>query len=356
MERNVESQNSETETAISVIEGEMAVYKKELEDSERALREFKELYVMQMPVATQLNQQTIDLEVSLAQLLVENTEAHPTVIQVKQRIKDLKQKRNEEIKRVITTALAKGHDPEVYRDLVNALEQPVAANKQDEGPTVRAAKEAYQAWVSRLDSNVTAPNPTGPQIQVVTVAPGQGGKPLDITDAGSSTSLSLAPREEQELARLTRDYEVRSETYKGMQTRLERAKITQRLGKVDEGTKFKVLEPARLPLHPVKPNMAKVFFFGLLLGIFIGAGVAFVAEYLDQSFQSAEEVQTALELPVIGSISTIVTEADIEARHRRRKGWMSSKQQFHRLKRYVTTYVMKPCWSLLDKALVKWGL
>lgn len=356
MDRNVESQNAETETAITVIESEMAVYKKQLEDSERALREFKELYVLQMPVASQLNEQIIELEVALAQLLVENTEEHPTVLSVRQRIYDLKRKRNEELRKVITEALMQGHNPDLYHDLAKMLEQPVTEQTAND-PTIHAAREAYQAWINRLDSNITVPSTAGtPQVQVVAVTAGQGGKAPELVGSSSATSVSLAPREEQELARLTRDYEVYSATYHHMQERLERARITQRLSKIDESTKFKVLEPARLPLHPVRPNMMKILFFGLLLGAFVGVGIAFVAEYLDQSFQSAEDLQAALELPVVGSISSIVTEADIEARRQRRKDWFSHQEQLQRIKRLATTYVITPVWSRFDKVLVKWGL
>ena len=84
----------------------------------------------------------------------------------------------------------------------------------------------------------------------------------------------------------------------------------------------------------------------------MGVGVAFVAEYLEQSFQTAEELQAALELPVIGSISTIVTEADAEASRRRRNGWMTFKNQLQ----LVRTYVIQPVWGWFDRALVRWGL
>lgn len=352
VERNVESQSAETETAIDVIETEMLVYKNKLEEAEHALREFKELYVLQMPVATELNEQIIDLEVQLARLLVENTEAHPTVLQVRQHIQDLKQKRNDEIRRVIAGALAQGHDPKIYQDLAHALEQPVA-NPEAGDPTLRVARKAYVAWVDRLESNiVTSESSPAPQVQVVAVGSGENSKSMDLVGASSSTSVSLAPREEQELARLTRDYQVYSATYREMQERLERAKMTQRLGKLDEGTKFKVLEPARLPLKPIKPNMAKIFVFGLLLGAFLGAAVAFVAEYLDQSFQSAEDLQAALAIPVIGTISKIITEGDIAQRRTQRKNWFSYPTHWQRLK----TYVLKPVWSRVDRVLVRWRL
>ena len=116
IQRNVESQTAEAETAIRFIESEMAGYQKQMEASDQALREFKELYTMQMPVAAQLNQQVIGLQVQLAQLLVENTEEHPTVVQVRRQIADLKQQRNDEIKRVILEAVGRGK-PEISADV-----------------------------------------------------------------------------------------------------------------------------------------------------------------------------------------------------------------------------------------------
>ena len=358
MNRSVESQSAEAETAIKFIESEMAVYKKQLEQSERSLREFQELYVTQMPVATQLNEQIIDAQVLLAQLLVENTTEHPQVIQLKQRIEELKRTRNEEIKRVIASALAKGADPEIYQSISKALDAPLTqADAADS--KIENAKKAYAAWVERLDNSTTTLNQAqaATPLQVISTSgpaqPGQASTPkVEVVGPSSPLLLSLAPHEQQELARLTRDYDVYHETYQQMQQRLERAKVTQRLGDSDEGTKFKVLEPARLPLKPVRPNRVKVFFFSMVLGIFIGAGVAFVAEYLDQSFQSAEELQVALELPVLGSISTILTEADLEERARRRRTWMSIKQNLQR----VQTYVVQPIWARIDSLLVRWGL
>jgi len=201
----------------------------------------------------------------------------------------------------------------------------------------------------------TAPAQGSTSIQVVAAPPpGEEADPAlrDVSGMSDATSVSLAPREQQELARLTRDYQVKAGTYQNMRQRMERAKITQRLGESDEGTKFKILEPARLPLRPVRPNLQKLFFLALLLGMFVGAGAAFAAEFLDRSFQSAEDLQATLTLPVIGSISTIVTEQDMADRRQRRKRWVSYKTQLELLK----TYVFNPVWIRVDKLFVKWGL
>lgn len=350
IQRNVESQTAEAQAAIRFIESEMAVYKIKLEDSERALREFKELYTMEMPVATQLNSQVVQLEVLLAQLLVENTEQHPTVIQVRRQIQDLKQRRNEEIKKVIASAIGRSQSPEIYQDLATALEAPqppAAADAQ-----VQSAHEAYHAWVGAMDSHAKAEPAAAAETAAATAQDGQTAQPLDVVTDGGVLSINLAPRQEQELSRLRRDYEVHRKTYHEMQQRLERARITQRLGESEEGTKFKVIEPARLPLRPVSPNLWLIFCTALAIGAFVGVCAAFGAEYFDHSFQTAEDVQEALALPVLGSISTIVTEGDLTARRERMKSWVSLPSNLQ----WLQARIVRPVWSRVDRLLLRWGL
>ncbi len=364
LERNVSASTAESETAISFIEREMAGYKKKLEDSEQALREFKEIFITQMPVAVELNNQIIELQVSLSKLLIENTDDHPAVQETRRRVMELKQRRNDELKRFIASAIGRGQDPAAYNSLLSVMGQrhdtndpaaQVAATSDPKNAVqaekVRLAQEAYKAWVERLDnSKEPQANTSGTtQIQVIT-GPQNGSAPSEIF-GGGPVSISLAPWQEQELARLKRDYDVNAETYQNLQKRLEQANITQRLGESDEGLKFKILEPARLPLRPVKPNMLKMAFFGLLLGIFLGASVAFLAEYLDQSFQTAEELQTLLEIPVLGSISTILTEEDVERRRREVRTWFSPVGW-----RTLAGNALRPITRRVDGLLVKWGL
>ncbi len=362
IQRSVENQTSEAETAIRVIESEMDVYRKKLEESERALREFKELYAMEMPVAMHLNDQIIELEVLLAQLLVENTEEHPSVIQVRRQLKEFKQQRNAELRRVVAQAILKSQNPEIYQGLMEQLEAADTASAAQD-PKVTEARQVYKAWVERLDSPVTRQSQGGSTVQIVSTAgaspAGQPAVPAEpgagavrvVRDSGP-TSFTLGPRQEQELSRLDRDYEIHKTTYQQLKERLEQARITQRLGKSDNGTRFKVIEPARLPQTPLFPNLWLFFFGSIVVGMSAGIGVAFVAEYLDQSFQSAEDLQTALALPVVGTISTIVTVSDVQARQERMKRWIALTSHAARLR----ARVLDPVLTRADKVLLRWRL
>lgn len=362
LERNQAAQSSETGIAITFLEEEMAVYKKKLEESEEALREFRELYLTQMPVAVELNNQIVDLELQRAELLIENTDKHPAVIDVTRRIEDMKVRRDEEIKRFIAKSLAKGHNPQIYQGLLEVIGKAELQDVPGLDPArVREAQSAYEAWVKRLDQPTQETNPVlAPQQVQVAVetgqAQGEGSAAAKLVGSGP-VSISLAPWQEQELARLTRDYEVTSNTYHHLQERLERAKITERLGTSDEGVKIKVLEPARLPLRPVRPKLALIGLFGLLLGAFVGAGAVFAAEYLDQSFQSAEDAQLALGVPVLGSISTIVTPEDIELRRRRREHLLSIEGQRELAKKWIVEPLARLrglAAQQFDRLLVRW--
>ena len=344
IERDSAIQEEEANSAVSFIEAELAVYRQKLEESEKKLREFKELYMTQMPVATALNQRLKDLELQLTTLLIDNTEEHPIVIEVKRQIAEVRRQRDEEIQRLVAHGVLQDRgDPAMYEELLNQLATRTPAAQAN--PTVLRAQEGVAALVEGLEKP-EIPVSTGPQVAVT-----PQGTMIQLNDA-AATSLTLAPREQQELVRLTRDYSVNENIYRGLLEKLERAKITGRLGEDKEGGKFRILEHARLPLKPIQPNPMQVFLIALVIGLALGFCSVVVAEYLDQSIQTAEEAAELLDLPVLGAIPTIVTETDLVERRRRRKGWISIRQHQQRLK----TRIITPLWTRVDRALVRLGL
>lgn len=238
--RNLASQSEEASTAIDFIKGQLEVYKKKLEDSEESLRQFKETYALQMPIASRLNEETAELKARLTALLVDNTEEHPRVKELRRRIEQLKEKRIEEIEKAAEEA---GVEPQQYIETAESI-----------------------------------------------------------------------PKQEQELVRLTRDTKVNGEIYTMLLKRLETARITQQLESSENKTKFRIVEPARLPLRPIKPDRKKIFFLGFLLSGMAGLGCIYLVEYTDQSFKGTEDLKSFFNLPVLGSISKIVTEEDLRKR------------------------------------------
>ncbi|MCI0340765.1 MAG: polysaccharide biosynthesis tyrosine autokinase [Planctomycetales bacterium] len=63
-----------------------------------------------------------------------------------------------------------------------------------------------------------------------------------------------------------------------------------------------VVDRAEVPEFPVKPDPALNLMLAGLLGIVGGVGLSFLLEYLDDRLRTAEEVERALGLPVIGGV------------------------------------------------------
>lgn len=102
--------------------------------------------------------------------------------------------------------------------------------------------------------------------------------------------------------------------YYSLLEKLEGAKMTQHIESTEQGITFEILEPARLPLKPFKPNRWRILLMGMMAGLAVGGGLAFVVEFADHSFRGTEDARNNLPIPVIGVIPSIVT-----ARERRRK-------------------------------------
>ena len=68
---------------------------------------------------------------------------------------------------------------------------------------------------------------------------------------------------------------------------------------------------------PAAPNRLRLFAVDLLLALGLAAALVLVAEQLDTSFHSLDELRSFTNLPVLANIPRIMTSADI--RHRRRR-------------------------------------
>jgi Mrp family chromosome partitioning ATPase len=114
-----------------------------------------------------------------------------------------------------------------------------------------------------------------------------------------------APRTEQELANLTRDYQKLNENYLTMFNKRLDAQMAERLERRWKGEQFRVLDPAFLPEEPYFPNRTLFLVIGLVLGLAIGLAVAFVAEFLDSSVKGVRDLEALAPLPVLASIPSI---------------------------------------------------
>jgi len=74
------------------------------------------------------------------------------------------------------------------------------------------------------------------------------------------------------------------------------------LNSQQEGLRIHVLEWAVPAMKPSSPQKARILGIGLVAGVMLGAGLAFVRDWKDHSVRSADEITAILGVPVLGAI------------------------------------------------------
>ena len=97
------------------------------------------------------------------------------------------------------------------------------------------------------------------------------------------------------------------------------AKVAQGLEKGQMGERFTLIDPARLPEKPVKPNRLAIILIGFILGIGAGVGMMALQEAMDHSVRDSRTLAAMTGVPVLGTIPAIVTRKDTLTRMKRRR-------------------------------------
>jgi len=113
------------------------------------------------------------------------------------------------------------------------------------------------------------------------------------------------PRREQELVLLTRDYDLLKTNYQSLSDKKIQAQMAGNLERKQQGEQFKILDPARVPEKPFKPDRNKILLIGAVIGLMAGFGLAWFRESLDQSFHTISDVESFLEIPVLATIPNL---------------------------------------------------
>jgi len=115
------------------------------------------------------------------------------------------------------------------------------------------------------------------------------------------------PQREQDLLSLQRDYKNIRESYQSLLNRKLEAEIAVNMERKQKGEQFRVIDPARPPTDPSSPDMKKLFLATLVGGLGVAAGACFLLEFLNQVFRRPEEIETFLGIPLIATLPMLVS-------------------------------------------------
>lgn len=132
--------------------------------------------------------------------------------------------------------------------------------------------------------------------------------------------LNTEPIREQQLADLTRGYDQSKANYDDLLKKKNESSMATSMELLQQGERFRVIDPPSLPQKPEFPNRLKFCGIGLGIGLALGVVVAGAFEMLDGRMYSAKEIRKLLPAEVIGEIPAIVNVSD--AQLAKRKMWL----------------------------------
>ena len=102
-----------------------------------------------------------------------------------------------------------------------------------------------------------------------------------------------------------REVDTNREIYENLLRRMKEVEVTEAI----RASNINVVDAAAIPLEPTSPNMPLNLALSLVLGLFGGFGLAFAQEFIDDSFQTPDDVERHLRLPTLGTVPEFVSVA-----------------------------------------------
>ena len=321
IEENMGYRTTDAEGAYDFIKNQLLEYKTKVDESDKAIREFREKNPRMIPQNEPallakidgLQTARMESEIRLKEQLrkKENLqkqlsgEKELTVAYVTR--EGTPQGRLDYLNNQLITLQAKYTEnyPEVIKvkheidDLKRQLAEGKTSKSESSGSETSAMNPIYQQL--RQDMSTTAADVDSLRARIAELSRQQG--KLD-------NLLGKMPKEQEEWSKLQRDKNVYQKIYDELLNKLENAKVSKDLEVTNKTGAFRVVDPAILPPLPVKPNRVKMILLGFLFGILSGIGVVLGLEYLKPTFKDEGSIESLLKVPVLALIPTINTEED----------------------------------------------
>ena len=328
------------------LQHQLELARKDLDDQETKLKQFKSEYLGQLPEQLQSNLQILS---GLQNRLQAATEAQNRAEQ--QRV--LLQSMLSQYKSAQDTATNADVpvSPVAIEKQLAALHQELTelqAKYTDKHPDVIRVKgqiAAAEALKSKMEKDMAKEGNTAPKklsaMQLEAQAPIMqiesqlkaneleiANDKAEIRNVNAQISqyqgrLNLTPMREQQLAGIIRDHDQSQKNYDELLKKSQQSELATSLENRQQGEQFKLIDPPSMPLKPYFPDRTKMALggiaVGLVLGIIVGGAVELIDLHIFTDTQVKDIVGTAV---MIIGVPTLLTATEI---HRnKRAAWVQA--------------------------------
>ena len=350
---NLEVRQQQSEDTTNFLENQLETARKTLSDQEGKIREFKGQHVGQLPAQVGSNLQIL---AGLQSQLQAEEDALNTAKQQRVYLETLVSQYRSLQGSPKSDGSAPVGLPAIDAELEKLRDQlaDLSSHYTDRHPDVRKVKEQI-AKTEKMRSQIVADlrtkasaapsdsaaadasdvkDPSSPMVQLegqlqanrAEIANRERGiKDLSAKVTDYQARLNQEPVREQELADLTRGYDQSKANYDELLKKKNESAMATSMELLQQGERFRIIDPPSLPLKPDFPNRLKFCMIGLGVGLAFGIVVAGSFEMMDDRIYDEKEFQKLLPVAVISEIPAIAAFQDEHTERRRLwLGWAAA--------------------------------
>ena len=240
-----------------------------------------------------LDEELDKLRAQLADLSSHYTDRHPDVRKVKEQIAKTEKMRDQ----MIASLKAKGAGAQ--------------ADPNAETADIRDASSPMMQLQGQVQAN---------RVEISNREHGVAELKTKVTDY--QARLNQEPVREQQLSDLTRGYDQSKANYDELLKKKNESAMATSMELLQQGERFRIIDPPSLPLRPDFPNRLKFCAIGLGIGLAFGVVVAGAFEMMDDRIYDEKDLQKLLPVAVISEIPALTATTDEQTERRRMwLGW-----------------------------------
>jgi len=315
LEENIKVREQQTQETTRFLEAELKQVKAKLSILENKIAKFKEKNFNRLPELLQANLQSLNLiEQSMERL--------------KAQMRSFSERQgylNTQLASIPAKTKSEMDENRARMELLKIQLINLKADYSDEYPDVIKVKSEIaelEKTVDRLSSRESADQNLPDNPLYITLASQLASAEAEIDSIKRQIQdldkkaddyrkrIAATPQVEKHYNALLIDRERTQIKYGELMTDLMEARVAQGLEKEQKAEHFTLIEPARFPEKPYKPNRLAIILIGVVLGIGAGVGIASLREFSDHSVRTVDDLMLAGLYPVLSTVPEIVTQKD----------------------------------------------
>ena len=313
IDKSLEGDRKEATSAVDFIQKQLDTYQAQLSHAENRLKKYKEENPDRLPdrhnqyvgdltsyrkllVASEveikeleLRQELLEQRLSGEQPMVVESASYLSVSPIQQRLENLRIKINEMQVRV------KPDHPDLIKtqrelEAVQAI-RAQEKSQREAAETKEVRSPTYQEVLAKLqDARVDLAAERLQREEYIKIIEELEGKVTGI------------PESEMALEAMKREVAINQEVFETLRSKVEQARVNQQVELQSQENRFQILDEAKVPLRHKSPNVPLILIGGLIGGIFMGIGLIFLFEFLDQAVVREEEMVFTFDEAILAAV------------------------------------------------------